>query len=663
MKILGLTSLMCVAFLLSGCASDISTGTFMSWYTNQDGIEFTVRKDDRDYGRAYGDARYGLSRMILGVRYGESNSQALSEHPVMFRSYSKLYVRKSHLEFLRMAYMDVTVQFRYAKNFDIPIYRVIFTPVRNINQEEINKIPSKGIFVYRSQYKLPFILPEDRTLVGGQIYTDWSYCAECMVNQSRAPKDDKERGEYFRKLNKVYRVQTDFKKANEFSRWKSPADISSVVFFTSQDEKKYSEFGWQAWRFKVAKFNAKDALIARNELMNLQDENNIRLAGSVSANKSYHDFINNIYKPLTASHFLRKMGCGDYAYRNVNNSYKTSVKGIPINRHYLQCLSNKVGEYDIKGYQSIYPKLKDTESKLWDKAYGITRVPIETPNEQMNHFKKRFDDIKKELDDMIYHVNRAEENAAREKRSRLMWANAFNMAMSQIRQDNQRFTDNVLIANSNGTVTTVKQARENAIQAAKMQEYLDSAQSHSTSSSHEEQSQYQAQKSGSSSSQKVQSTDNGQTKTKVQGQEKKLASAKDDASQKAQAEREKLHKGKAEQDRLIKEKAEKERLRKEQLRKEKLEKEKREREKIVYTIALTWHNKAGKWFACGPLQCIQAPEDTEKAALDFVVGNKHVVGSNYYYRCNQYTLSSRVIDTAGDLSEAAIKRNSVCMVK
>ena len=90
---------------------------------------------------------------------------------------------------------------------------------------------------------------------------------------------------------------------------------------------------------------------------------------------------------------------------------------------------------------------------------------------------------------------------------------------------------------------------------------------------------------------------------------------------------------------------------------------KQEAEKIVYTVALTWQNKVGIWFACGPVQCTQAGDDTEKAALNFVVGNKSIIGKNKYHRCNQYTLSSMAKDTAGDFSEKRIRRLSKCLVK
>jgi len=56
---------------------------------------------------------------------------------------------------------------------------------------------------------------------------------------------------------------------------------------------------------------------------------------------------------------------------------------------------------------------------------------------------------------------------------------------------------------------------------------------------------------------------------------------------------------------------------------------------------LTWQNSAGFWFACGPVQCIQAGEKTEQKAMSYVLNENYHYASfvGGYYRCNRYSVS------------------------
>ncbi len=58
-------------------------------------------------------------------------------------------------------------------------------------------------------------------------------------------------------------------------------------------------------------------------------------------------------------------------------------------------------------------------------------------------------------------------------------------------------------------------------------------------------------------------------------------------------------------------------------------------------VALTWQNKAGYWFACGPIQCIYAGEKSEEKALNYVLSDYSHSSAykNKYGRCNQYIVS------------------------
>lgn len=646
---------------------------FMRAYTGADHVEFSVRKNDRDYGEKYGKSTYLIARMGLVGQRGKTRDEVLSGHPVTFKAFPVYshYPRKTYNEFLRSAYMDVSVQLRYSGDIEVPVYRVIFTPRRNIGQKAINDLPAKGIVKAweRGNLKLPFMMPNDRALVNGQIYTNWTYCAACFVDERNEPASDKAIGDYFRKLTKLYRTGHYFDDTNKRWSWNNPTGLNSVVFYSSEDENSYS-IARYSWRFSAAKFNSKDAIAARMKIIKMGKEYKARAANSEAANKAYHDFIRKTYEPLTAKYYLRyQLHCGDYDFLNPNQSADTNARKIPINRHYLRCLSTRFNNYDLKGYLEKYPGLKRQESALWNKTYGTTRTKIGTPEEQVQVFKKRYKEIDKETKEIIYRVNRAAENAARAERSRQGWANVLNNAMAQVRQDNQFIADHGLVVTGNNTVMTVKQARESAIQAAKMQAMLDSAKSRSAShpsydetptgsSSKFESTSHQATQVAQNNTQTPPTTSQSESEKARVEKEKQLKAAQEQAK----LEKEKRLKAEQEKARLAKEKREKAKLEEAWRRKAKLEQERLAREKTVYTVAYTWQAKSGLWWACGPIQCLAAGEHTEKQALDGVLGNKSIVGKTRVYRCYQYKLSGKAKDTAGDLSEAQIRRGSVCKI-
>lgn len=58
-------------------------------------------------------------------------------------------------------------------------------------------------------------------------------------------------------------------------------------------------------------------------------------------------------------------------------------------------------------------------------------------------------------------------------------------------------------------------------------------------------------------------------------------------------------------------------------------------------VVLTWQNQAGYWFACGPVQCIQAGEKSEDVAIDRVTQDHHDLSyHDRFGRCNKYIVMS-----------------------
>ncbi|WP_176287957.1 ankyrin repeat domain-containing protein [Vibrio sp. JPW-9-11-11] len=77
-------------------------------------------------------------------------------------------------------------------------------------------------------------------------------------------------------------------------------------------------------------------------------------------------------------------------------------------------------------------------------------------------------------------------------------------------------------------------------------------------------------------------------------------------------------------------------------------------------LALTWQNEYGKWFACGPVQCTAASNNSESAALDFVTNDDshslYATGQKLG-RCKIYKVSN--IESY-DSSAEEVKRKSKC---
>jgi hypothetical protein len=76
-------------------------------------------------------------------------------------------------------------------------------------------------------------------------------------------------------------------------------------------------------------------------------------------------------------------------------------------------------------------------------------------------------------------------------------------------------------------------------------------------------------------------------------------------------------------------------------------------------LVLTWQNKAGYWFACGPVQCLQMGEASEEKALDYVLveGRHSYTYQDKYGRCNRYSVSGV---NATDFSWAKVERLAKC---
>lgn len=548
--------------------------------------------------------------------------------------WSEIY-RTYEYKFDHSSYVDVVVEIESNKRF--PLYRVIITPVKNITQQEIDNLPDEGVVYIKPRYNEPnlqlkFKYPKEKRFVNGQFISSWVFCPKCLTNVEADINTLQGLAEFDRKAERLYPLSgTPTVYRYSYGRQSNQFFDIETLYFKSDNS--------TASENKINKYSTKESILAQTTLLKEWDALAEKKQKAIASNAEYNSFIEKAYIPLTAESYIDNLKCGYYSAGNPNNPSKDSGY-LAENRGFMRCIARGLEKYDLEGYKQFHPRLKNTEERLWASTLGVERVVIKTPENQLRVFQRKMNRAKsasKEIEGRRRIMAYENDKAEREKR---IWTNAFNRAMNNIKQDQAFINNNRLVVDSNNTVMTIAEQKEQQIQRAKTQAYLDDLNkegkgkkgSYSSSSK----TQKNEHKKNLKPSANAESTINGEVE---------VPGNKNSESLEGRLEQEKLEK------------------QKEKAQKEKLEKEKRERERAVSNIALTWQNKAGKWFACGPIQCIWAGSDSEKEALNYVInkGNHSIRGTSSYYRCNQYTLSSMAKNTAGDFSEERTKQRSKCL--
>jgi hypothetical protein len=683
--LVSLAASLAVAIFITGCASPkILTSTYMNGYVSSDPVTVYPKSNTDNiasapyitYQRLRADYHVG-SEPPSYDSYDEEYT-VKSRRDFFSRDYayfSAIRNRKNEIwnervqdyeyQFEHSSYIDVAVAFETKKL--IPLYRVTITPKRNITQQEIESLPEDGVvsidryLSFKPQtFKLKFKYPKNQRLVNGQFVSEWIYCPQCLTNVGVSLGDIKGVAELDRKAEKLF-----------------PLYPTTAVYASSYDRQRRQKLNITRVIFKadknidsgINKFTTAESMRTQRVMLARISDLKEKKKNAASANARYADFIKSKYEPLTAQYYIKHLHCGYYSEGYRNNPSRDRSE-LSKNRRYSRCLAKAFEKYDVAGYTQLYPTMKEVEEHLWASTLGAKRVNIMSPRAQVQVFKNRFKDIEKAsqvIEGRMSAIAYQRDKAARERK---IWSGAFSQAMNNIKQQQAITNNNLLVVDANNNVMTVGEQKRLQLERAKMQAYLDDVKKKSIDKEDKTSTDSKAQSSGggsgsetgSGSESKQGSTDASATKD-AQANEKGMSEKEKQKQEKLEQER--LEKEKQEKERLAKqklenEKREKERLEKERLRKEKLEAKKREQEKIVYNIALTWQNKAGKWFACGPVQCVWAGEDSEDEALNYVTGKQDIVGTTYLYHCKQYKLATMKKHTYADLSEATIRQRSKC---
>ena len=161
--------------------------------------------------------------------------------------------------------------------------------------------------------------------------------------------------------------------------------------------------------------------------------------------------------------------------------------------------------------------------------------------------------------------------------------------------------------------------------------------------------------------------------SKRKREEKITKAAEKKASEKKAAEKKAAEKKASEKKAAEKKAAEKKAAEKKAAEKKAAE-QKRQKELIASTwariekpkpklrgLVLTWKNKSGMWFACGPVQCIQVGEKTESKAMGYVYNERrHSIGRQRKEgRCNKYEVLEG--QEKYDLSASRVLSRAKCL--
>jgi len=656
--LVSLAASLAVAIFITGCASPkILTSTYMNGYVSSDPVTVYPKSNTNNIASA----------PYITYQRLRANYHVGSESP-NYDSYDEEYTVKSRRDFFRRdyayfnairnrkneiweervreheyqfehsSYIDVAVAFETNKL--IPLYRVTITPKRNITQQEIKSLPEDGVVSIIDRYtssftpqnfKLKFKYPKNQRLVNGQFVSEWIYCPQCLTNTSVSLGDTKGVAELDRKLENLFPLNpTTAVYASDYQRQTDQKlNISWVIFKAD----KNIDSG-------INKFTTTESMRTQRTMLARISDLKEKKKNAATANARYADFIQSKYVPLTAQYYIKHLHCGNYSEGNRNNPSRDSGY-LSENRSYSRCLAKAFEKYDMAGYTQLYPIMKKVEEQLWASTLGAKRIPVLSPEQQVWVFKNRFKDIEKSSQVIESRMSAIAYQQDKAERERKIWAGAFSQAMVNIKQQQETINNNLLVVDANNNVMTVGEQKRLQLERAKMQAYLDKYKDESEDKG-ESRSTSGHMKTAKAEKSSTQSADNNNATN----------ADKDSATSTKEM---------SEQDKRKQKRLEEEKAQKAQLEKKKLEAKKRKEEEIVYNIALTWQNKAGKWFACGPVQCIWAGEDTEDEALRYVTGKQDIVGPTYLYRCKKYKLATMRKHTYGDLSEATIRQRSQCV--
>ena len=432
--------LVAVVLGLVGCASTMD----QSQYVNS-----TLRGENPERGiRDAAVAKHGLPgesrHYAKAVRLIGASSAPASSFSQPYRSRYGYGQDVGALK--RLGLIDVAV--RYDMQDDVPVYRFVLTPKRNVSAEAIRSwAPIARVAVTLGYNQRAYLYaplpPVGERLVNGQVVTPWTFCPACIAyssGQSKLSDDD---------------FMREFKtRAPRLIQGSAYRGIDNLGFVTKAE-------GLTSGVDAAAA--ARQAFVQR-----LAGHGDKRVAAA-EANRRYTDFINNTYKPRTMAAALREARCGSYRTApNINQNAEYNRREITANERYIRCAGKVADAYDFAAYTADWPELEARETALWEQTYGIERKALVDPEGQLAYARSGIEEAYAGIDNLLRYANAKEAQYARKQRSQQAMMTAFQNANRNIQTMMAETRDRRVVVTPEGYVSTVGEERRRALERARV---------------------------------------------------------------------------------------------------------------------------------------------------------------------------------------------------
>lgn len=277
------------------------------------------------------------------------------------------------------AMMDVVVEFQWDEDDLVPAYRLIMTPYRNIEPQDVEAwSPLAVITLKRSRWTSAMMvapLPAaGQRLINGQIVTPWTFCEFCFESGNdgvRLPENRR-------------KVQYRILRSNFLQDVESPhlgfaanMGIEKLRFLKAAPHRSIGD--------AVLVTGAAAVQSARKAFVSQSEARDQRLNIVSTHNRNYRRFLDEKYGPTHLAAYFTNGGpdCDDdddySSTPNINQGADYNQRLIDQNYAFIDCAQRVLQAYDIARYTEVYPDLVKREQMLWERTTGAKREKILSP--------------------------------------------------------------------------------------------------------------------------------------------------------------------------------------------------------------------------------------------------------------------------------------------
>ena len=290
----------------------------------------------------------------------------------------------------------------------LPLYRYIVLPIKAITAEELLK---QGAYVTDSPSRdgLPAKMPA--TVTKGAIVTDWQFCYDCFAAVSIEDASPVTIASFKKKLDK-----------------KIGKSFRALAFINKPEDAFYNK------KIPRKVYSGEEALRQHALIAQAIENKAGEIASAKGYDQKYRDFIDNEFSPLIPGGLLRKAGCptGFADLRSLKGDSRSRAnQTIRHNSRFLDCVNQKLANYDINPYAEQWEALRDKEKELWmlstrEEYRWVPRSPKRVLDGLDRDMQRAMDDIDSAYNQLRVLDEQAVKKQQAENWSRQQWANTFN---------------------------------------------------------------------------------------------------------------------------------------------------------------------------------------------------------------------------------------------